>query len=59
MHQCIDQCPGVAASTGMHHHAGRFIDRDHVIILIKDFERQILWFGVERCKISRLYLNLL
>lgn len=48
----------MSARAGVHDHARGFVDRDHIVILIEDFERQILGYRVERNEISRLYLDL-
>jgi hypothetical protein len=43
----------------VHHHAGRFVDRNYVVILIENFERQILGGGTEWREIGRIDLDLL
>lgn len=40
--QRIDQCPARLACTRMHHEAGRLVDDDNIVILIKNCQRNIL-----------------
>jgi len=43
----------------MYHHAGRLVDRDYIVILIEDFERQILGYRAERRQVGGRHMNLL
>lgn len=37
----VDERPIEVAGTGMHHHAGRFVDHHHIVVLIDDVERYL------------------
>ena len=36
MQQCVDERALMHAGAGMHHHARRFIDRDHILVFVQD-----------------------
>ena len=42
--QGIDQRAGLVARSGMHHHAAGLVDHGHVLVLIKDLQRNVFLF---------------
>ena len=38
---------------GMHYHSGRFIDDDHIIILINDIQGNVFWFQINGLRFFR------
>ena len=56
MQQCIDHGAARAriagrTSTGMHHHARRFVDHGDVFVFEDDLERDVFGFGLESRKL--------
>ena len=47
----------MTAGAGMHNHAGRLIDGDHIRVLIENFERQGFRLCVEWRQLSRLNVD--
>ena len=45
--QCIHQRARMDSCARVNHHAGRLVDGDHIVIFIKDGERDVFWRGAK------------
>jgi hypothetical protein len=56
MQERIDQRASRSSCSRVHHHPGRFIDNDTIVIFVEDTQRQL--FGFQRALLGRQTLDL-